>query len=103
MDDQTHVPTPERARIHIWVQGRVQGVGFRAFVHYHAEAQGLTGWVRNIGYDQVEVVAEGERARLESFCRVVQSGPPGSRVVESRLEWENHVGEFLDFNIRSSR
>jgi acylphosphatase len=41
-------------RAHIWVKGRVQGVGFRAHVEYHARrVGGLTGWVRNVGDDRV--------------------------------------------------
>ena len=55
------------ARLHIRVSGRVQGVGFRAFVQQSGSLFGLTGWVRNIGYDQVETLAEGSRTVLERF------------------------------------
>ena len=51
---------------HVWVRGMVQGVGFRAHVEYSArQIGGLTGWVRNVGYDTVEALAEGERSRVE--------------------------------------
>ena len=53
----------EKVRAHVWVKGRVQGVGFRAHVEYGArQIGGLTGWVRNVGDETVEAVAEGERA-----------------------------------------
>ena len=54
----------EIVRVHIWVKGRVQGVGFRAFVQQNALPIGVTGWVRNVGYNTVEAVAEGTRAQV---------------------------------------
>ncbi len=91
------------ARLHIWVSGRVQGVGFRAFVQQNASLLGLTGWVRNVGYDQVEAVAEGPRPLLERFAELVQRGPSASRVDECRIEWGSAEGEFSRFEVRSSR
>jgi acylphosphatase len=90
-------------RAHIWVKGRVQGVGFRAHVEYHArQVGGITGWVRNVGYDTVEAVAEGERANVERFIERVKQGPSMSRVDESTVEWENPTGEFQEFGVRRS-
>ena len=90
-------------RLQIWVTGRVQGVGFRAFVAQAANNLGLTGWVRNVGYDQVEAVAEGQREDLEEFAAIVRAGPRASRVDESRIEWLSASNEFIDFTVRSSR
>lgn len=90
-------------RLHLWVTGRVQGVGFRAFVASAASNLGLTGWVRNVGYDQVETVAEGQRADLEEFALIVRAGPRASRVDESHAEWLAASGEFSNFSVRSSR
>jgi len=92
----------ERARVHLWVNGRVQGVGFRAFVQQRGMLLGLTGWVRNLGYDQVEAVAEGKRETLEEFAQAVQSGPRGSHVDDVRLEWETPTGEFRWFDVKHS-
>jgi acylphosphatase len=89
-------------RLHIWVSGRVQNVGFRAFVQQTGELMGLTGWVRNVGYDSVETVAEGAREVLERFSLAVQNGPRGSRVDESRIEWEAASAEFKSFDVRNS-
>ncbi len=89
-------------RIHIRVTGRVQGVGFRAFVQQSGALFGLTGWVRNVGYDTVETVAEGPRERLEQFAEAVKSGPRAGRVDETRIEWETASGEFRDFGVKYS-
>ncbi len=92
----------ETVRAHVWVTGRVQGVGFRAFVQQAGAHYRLTGWVRNIGYDQVETVAEGPRSEVEQFVVTVRSGPRASRVDEARLEWETPTGEFHNFDVRHS-
>jgi len=89
-------------RAHIWVRGRVQGVGFRAHVEFYARQIGVTGWVRNVGYDTVEAVAEGERANMERFIEMLKQGPSMSRVDESKVEWENPTGEFREFGVRRS-
>src|SRR5262245_59527949 len=90
-------------RAHIWVKGRVQGVGFRAHVEYHARQIGsLTGWVRNAGYDTVEAVAEGEREKMERFIEMMRQGPSMSRVDESKVEWEDVTGEFREFGVKRS-
>lgn len=81
--------------------GRVQAVGFRAHVEYSArDIGGLTGWVRNVGYDTVEAVAEGEREKVERFIEFIKQGPRASRVDESRIEWESVTGEFQEFGVK---
>ncbi len=62
------------------ITGRVQGVGFRFFVHAAAEHHGLRGWVRNLPSGHVEALAEGERETLQEFERQLRQGPPASRV-----------------------
>jgi len=69
---------PERRRVVI--DGRVQGVGFRASCALRAEAAGLAGWVRNLPDGQVEAVFEGSAedvAALLGWCRI---GPPSAHV-----------------------
>lgn len=90
-------------RAHIWVKGRVQGVGFRAYVEYCArQIGGLTGWVRNVGYDTVEAVAEGQRSDVENLIQMMKSGPRSARVDESKVEWETVTGEFKEFGVKRS-
>ena len=90
------------ARLHIRVKGRVQGVGFRAHVEHAARQLGLMGWVRNVGYDVVELVAEGEKPKLERLVEAAKSGPRGSQVDESTIEWLDPTGEFEYFVVRRS-
>jgi acylphosphatase len=90
------------SRLHIIIEGRVQGVGFRYFVLENANALGLTGWVRN-RYDQsVEVTAEGEREKLEKFLAAIRTGPRGSMVTDVKTEWQAAQGEFNRFSIKST-
>jgi acylphosphatase len=102
--EQDPKPQGDRSvRAHVWVKGRVQGVGFRAYVEYGArQISGLTGWVRNVGYDTVEAVAEGERSDVELFIQMMKDGPSASRVDESKVEWEEPTGEFVQFGVRRS-
>ncbi|MGC1376722.1 MAG: acylphosphatase [Anaerolineales bacterium] len=99
-----NAPEPsDPARAHIWVTGRVQGVGFRAFVEYSAQVIGVSGWVRNVGYDTVEAVAEGTQAQVDRFVQMMKTGPRAARVDECRVDVETPAGEFQDFQVRFSR
>lgn len=97
------MPDPsDLARLHIRVKGRVQGVGFRAHVEYTARQLGVTGWVRNVGYDEVEALAEGEHPKLERFMDAVKTGPRGSQVDQAVVDWPEPTGEFQGFVVRRS-
>jgi acylphosphatase len=65
---------------HFLVQGRVQGVGFRWFVHREAAELGLRGWVRNTEAGAVEVVAAGPPEALAELRAALDRGSRGSRV-----------------------
>jgi len=72
-------------------------------VEYSARQIGaLTGWVRNVGYDTVEAIAEGEREKVERFIEMMKAGPRASRVDESKVEWESPTGEFREFGVKRS-
>lgn len=93
----------DTVRAHIWVKGRVQGVGFRAHVEYGArQIGGLTGWVRNVGNDTVEAIAEGERDKVERLIEAMKQGPRSSRVDESKVDWETPTREFSTFGVKRS-
>jgi acylphosphatase len=92
----------ETVRVHVWVQGRVQAVGFRAYVQQNALQIGVTGWVRNVGYDTVEALAEGTKEQIDDFLRMVKRGPMGARVDESREEWEKVAEDFESFRVKAS-
>ena len=65
---------------HVLIRGRVQGVGFRAFVEYAALDQGLEGWVRNRRDGSVEAVFTGPAAVVARMVNACRGGPPGARV-----------------------
>ena len=65
---------------HYIVKGRVQGVGFRWFVHREAAALGLRGWVRNTDAGHVEVLAAGDEEQLLELAAGLKQGSRGSRV-----------------------
>ena len=92
----------ENKRVHILVKGRVQGVGFRAFVEFSAGQIGVHGWVRNLGWDQVEAVAEGASEQIDRFITAVQTGPRAARVDECKIDHETPTGEFKTFDVRHS-
>jgi len=66
--------------LHFLIQGRVQGVGFRWFVHREASDLELHGWVRNTEDGDVEVVASGPVDDLAELRASLRKGPRGSRV-----------------------
>src|SRR5438093_13637344 len=90
-----------RVRAHIWVKGRVQGVGFRA--HAESEARqidGLTGWVRNVRYDTVEAIAEGKRAKVQKFLAIIKEGPRTSRVDAPRVDWNTPTRALMQVGVK---
>ncbi len=74
-------PTADpRDVLHVRVEGRVQGVGFRWFVREAAVARGLSGWVRNLADGAVEVLAAGDPSALAALRATLAEGPPHARV-----------------------
>jgi acylphosphatase len=92
----------EQLRLHAIVKGRVQGVGFRAFVVENGIAFGATGWARNRWDGSVEVVAEGDRKTLENLLAALQRGPRISNVTQVDQEWSPASGEFRSFHVKST-
>ena len=83
------------------VQGRVQGVYFRAFVQKEAQALGLSGFVRNLtDFTKVEIQAEGYREKLEILIKQARAGPPGSNIEKVDISWSQYLGVFTNFEIR---
>jgi acylphosphatase len=66
--------------VHFLIRGRVQGVGFRWFVHREAAELGLRGWVRNTDQGDVEVVAAGDAEAIGELRVEIRKGSRGSRV-----------------------
>jgi len=71
---------------HVMISGRVQGVGFRAWVELQALQRGLDGWVRNRYAGTVEAVFSGPSAAVAAMVAACKEGPASARVerVEAR-------------------
>lgn len=87
-------------RVHVIVHGRVQGVYFRASTRDRARQLGLAGWVRNCSDGSVELIAEGEKAKLEQLVTWCHGGPPGAVVTDLNVEWQEATGEFVGFVVK---
>jgi acylphosphatase len=89
-------------RLHAFIDGRVQGVGFRYFIVEKAELLQVTGWVRNTFDGQVEVTAEGPRPVLDRFLVYLRHGPPVAYIINVQTSWLPANGEFSHFEIAAS-
>ncbi len=87
-------------RLHATVRGLVQGVNFRWYTQRRASELGLSGYVRNLPDGSVELVAEGNRAALESLLDFVRVGPSAAIVEDVETEWGAPSGEFKRFEVR---
>jgi acylphosphatase len=77
----------------------VQGVGFRYFLARHAQARGLSGWVRNRADGGVELVAEGDRSHLDELLEAARQGPRHSRVDSVDAQWSEAMGGLDRFDL----
>lgn len=87
-------------RIEIQVSGRVQGVGYRAFVVGQAERLQLKGWTQNMANGDVLTVAEGQRETLDELLAYLLEGPRFAEVMGHRAQYSNATGEFSGFAVR---
>ncbi len=87
-------------QLHAWVQGKVQGVGFRYFVRQRAAGLPIAGWVRNLSDGRVELLAEGSRAHLDALLAAVRLGPRGSQVSDVQVKWAPGNGELEGFVVK---
>ncbi len=94
-------------RLHAYIEGFVQGVGFRYFVLRSAQANNLAGWVRNRYDGRVEVMAEGELEHLNQLLSDLRKGPISSEVKQvdyDFLEVQSSEGQggFKGFKVLST-
>jgi acylphosphatase len=87
-------------RVHVYVSGMVQGVFFRYETRRLAQELGVNGWVRNLPDGRVEAVFEGEGSLVNKMVEFCRRGPPGARVTDVKVDWEEYRGEFKSFIIR---
>ena len=84
---------------HARIRGRVQGVAFRYHARDTASGLGVTGWVRNLPDGDVELVAEGARASLETLAGWLEHGPSMARVTGVDISWQEATSKYTSFRI----
>lgn len=90
---------PNPIRVHVYICGTVQGVGYRYSTLEMAQRLGLKGWVRNLPDDRVEAVFEGEPATIEQMLAWCRQGPPAARVRDVTIAQESYEG-LQNFELR---
>ena len=86
-------------RAHVFIEGRVHGIGFRYWVRKSAPGLNLTGWVKNLADGRVEAVFEGPKKDVEEMIRKCKRGPMLAGVKHIDVNWEKATGEFEEFII----
>jgi len=66
--------------LEVRIRGRVQGVGYRAWLVREASRRGVVGWVRNRRDGSVEALVAGEEAAVRDLVEACRRGPPAARV-----------------------
>ncbi len=86
-------------RIHVMVSGKVQNVGFRKYTQDKAMELGITGWVKNLFDNAVEIIAEGDMDSLTELTGWLQYGSPLAEVKKLSIEWYPSENKFESFEI----
>jgi len=87
-------------RLTVWVEGRVQGVGFRWWTRREADALGLSGSASNLADGRVEVIAEGSQDACESLLALLQGDRTPGYVQRVTYEWADPDGLPRGFRAR---
>lgn len=87
-------------RLHLHIQGRVQGVGFRYAATRQATRLGLSGWVRNREDGSVEAEFEGDRETLLHMLDWCRKGPAFALVTQVSENWETGPPRYDGFRVQ---
>lgn len=90
---------PMKSRMHVIVEGLVQGVNFRYYTRQKALELGLTGWVKNRHDGKVESIFEGDENAVEQIVDWCRQGPPAAEVFNISVRKEEWRGEFKEFRV----
>jgi acylphosphatase len=93
VNGDTHDPV----RLTAWVEGMVQGVGFRWWTRSKALELGLVGSVRNLDDGRVAVVAEGDREACQALLEALGGRDAPGRVDQVVSRWDEARGDLRDF------
>ena len=84
----------------IYLSGRVQGVGCRAYIKKNAKILNLHGWVKNLDDGRVEAVFSGKQEKVQEMLRLASKGPSLGKISNMKVVDEEYREEFDDFVIR---
>jgi acylphosphatase len=87
-------------RVHVYVSGNVQGVGFRAFTQESADELALVGWVRNLADGRVEAEIEGPSDRVADLLGKIKHGPALARVDKVEVSEERPLESEHRFSVK---
>ena len=90
---------PAVRRVHLFVSGKVQGVGFRNFTKERADELGVKGWVKNLLDGRVEAVMQGKSEAVEKMLASIRRGPRSARVDGVEVKDEALAEQFPDFKV----
>lgn len=85
---------------HIYISGRVQGVGFRHFTRVNAEKLDVAGWVKNLPDGRVEAVFDGEEEQVRELINRCKKGPRASFVKDIEEKEIKEKGASNGFEVR---
>lgn len=87
--------------VHVRIEGRVQGVGCRAWAETAAQGLRLTGWIRNRRDGSVEAVFQGEDDRVDEMLLACERGPPAAAVSKVEIVGDD-AGSYSAFEFRGT-
>lgn len=86
-------------RLHVYIDGYVQGVGFRFSARERAESLGLSGWVRNLPDGRVECECEGAKPDLDAMLEWCRQGPRMAEIAQVEEAWQVGPARYQGFRI----
>ncbi len=91
-------------RVRMVIKGKVQGVFFRDFAKQNANKLGIVGYAKNLRNGNLEIVAQGQEAKIGEFVRLCRRGPIFAKVEDVEVIDENIEDEedYEYFDIRFS-
>jgi acylphosphatase len=89
----------EKVQKHIFISGRVQGVGFRAFIRREAAVLNIKGWAKNLVDGRVETIIQGDKKKVSQMIAKLREGPSYAKVENLNINDEKPT-DFSDFKIK---
>lgn len=90
----------EKIRKHIFLSGRVQGVGFRANARQQAQSLNVKGWIKNLFDGRVEAVVQGDKEAVTQMIKYLKKGPSFANVTDYEINNETPQENLDNFSIK---